>query len=182
MTTEARCRFEAMYDQHARRVLAYFLRRGDSESARDGTAEVFLIAWRRIDDVPEGEETIRWLYGTARKVLANQRRAQARRGRLLDRIRSNGTPLETPPDVVVLRREDDREVHEALGHLRADDRELLRLAVWEELPRDELAAHLGCTRHAAAQRVHRATRRLAREMTLAEQQHSESAAGLGGGS
>lgn len=182
MATDIRRRFEAMYELHAKSVLAYFLRRGDSESARDGTAEVFLVAWRRIDEVPEEDEAILWLYGTARKVLANQRRAQARRGRLLDRIRSNGTPLETPPDVVVLRREDDREVHEALGHLRADDRELLRLAVWEELPRDELAAHLGCTRHAAAQRIHRATKRLARELTLAEQHQGEPAAGRGGGS
>lgn len=180
MTAADRVRFEAMYDQHARSVLAYFLRRGDSESARDGTAEVFLVAWRRINDVPEGDETIRWLYGTAHWVLANQRRSQTRRTRLFARIRSNATPPELPPDVVVLRREQDREVQAALAQLGGDDRELLRLAVWEELPREELAALLGCSRHAAAQRVHRATRRLAQAMTAAEHRRGEPATGRGG--
>ncbi|CAN5440335.1 hypothetical protein BH24ACT9_BH24ACT9_03500 [soil metagenome] len=28
-----------------------------------------LVAWRRIDDVPTGEEARPWLYGVARKVL-----------------------------------------------------------------------------------------------------------------
>lgn len=167
-TPAAHCRFEAMYERHAKSVLAYFLRRCDSESARDGAAEVFLIAWRRLPDVPEGDETLRWLYGTSRRVLANQRRAQARQGRLLDRLRSNVIPTEVPPDVAIVRREQDREVHDALRQLKGKDRELLRLALWEELPQGDLAAYLGCNRHAAAQRVYRATRRLAKEMTLAQ--------------
>lgn len=179
LTTAAQCRFEAMYERHAKSVLAYFLRRCDSETARDGTAEVFLIAWRRLPDVPEGDGTIRWLYGTARRVLANQRRAQARRGRLLDRIRSNGAPVDVAPDVAIVRREQDREVHDALRRLKSEDRELLRLALWEELPREDLAAYRGCNRHAAAQRVYRATRRLAKEMTLA-QHHRRDAAGRQG--
>lgn len=181
MTGAVQRRFEAMYEMHAKSVLAYFLRRCDSETARDGTAEVFLIAWRRMDDVPEGDETLRWLYGTARNVLANQRRSQARRQRLLDRIRSNGGPADVPPDLAVVRREEDREVHDALFRLGEDDRELLRLALWEELPRDELAAHLGCNRHAAAQRVYRATRRLAKEMTVVQHRGSGVTSRLGGG-
>lgn len=182
MTSTERQRFEGIYQEHAKSVLAYFLRRCDSEAARDATAEVFLVTWRRLSDVPEGDETLRWLYGTARKVLANQRRGEVRRIRLLDRIRSNGGPIETPPDIAVVRREEDRQVHEALSRLRDEDRELLMLALWEELPRDELAAFLGCSRHAAAQRVHRATRRLGRELTVVHHRSGDAAPIQGGAS
>jgi RNA polymerase sigma-70 factor (ECF subfamily) len=179
LAADKQTRFEALYERHAKSVLAYFLRRCDSETARDGTAEVFLVAWRRLPDVPKGDETIRWLYGTARRVLANQRRAQVRRVRLLDRIRFNEATTQVPPDVAVIRREEDSEVHDALRRLKDDDQELLRLALWEELPREDLAAYLGCNRHAVAQRVHRATRRLAKEITLAEHRRRDAGARQG---
>ena len=164
MTAAAERRLREMYEEHGRRVLAYFTRRTDSESARDGAAEVFLIAWRRIDDVPPGDAAIRWLYATARRVLANQRRTRARQGRLVYRLKTSTGNPEPGPETVVVRREQDRLVMEALDHLAPDDREILRLTVWEELPRDEVAAMLGCSRHAANQRVHRASRRLATEL------------------
>ena len=53
---------------------------------------------------------------------------------------------------------------EALRRLRLNDQEILLLSVWEELPRDDVAAILGCSPHAAAQRLHRASRRLAAEL------------------
>jgi RNA polymerase sigma-70 factor (ECF subfamily) len=68
-------RFRQLYDLHAGLVLAYFKRRTDSETAQDCTAETFLVAWRRIDAVPD--EALPWLYGVARRVLQNQ----GRRGR-----------------------------------------------------------------------------------------------------
>jgi hypothetical protein len=49
-------------------------------------AEVFLIAWRRLDDVPFGNEARPWLFATARRVLANQGRANARRRRLSEKL------------------------------------------------------------------------------------------------
>ena len=54
-------RFQEIYQSHQRHVLAYFLRRTDATSARDGAAEAFLVAWRRIDDVPMGDNTLPWL-------------------------------------------------------------------------------------------------------------------------
>ena len=45
-------------------------------------AETFLVAWRRLDDVPA--DALPWLYGVARRVLANQRRS-ADRGAALER-------------------------------------------------------------------------------------------------
>ncbi len=72
----SRVQFEQLYRQHAGAVLAYARRRTTQEAADDAVAEVFLIAWRRVDDVPA--EPLPWLLGVARRVLANQRRGERR--------------------------------------------------------------------------------------------------------
>lgn len=160
METEAR--YRAVFELHHEQVYAYFRRRIDPEAAKDCTAETFLVAWRRIDSIPEGGE-LRWLYTVAHNILRNAYRAK-RRSRLVytDGIDHTGGP-ETP-ETVVVRNEEEQEVIEALGRLGRKDREVLMLSVWEELPRDEVAAILGCTPHAASQRLHRASRRLAAEL------------------
>jgi len=68
--------FEQLYRQHAGAVLAYARRRTMQAVADDVVADVFLIAWRRVDDVPA--ERLPWLLGVARRVLANQRRGEYR--------------------------------------------------------------------------------------------------------
>jgi RNA polymerase sigma-70 factor, ECF subfamily len=73
-------RVNALFREHGADVLAYALRRADAMTAEDVVAEVFLIAWRRIDRVPQTEPVL-WLYSVARRVLANQRRVSARRCR-----------------------------------------------------------------------------------------------------
>ena len=50
-------------------------------------AETFLVALRRLDEVPDEPSTRAWLYGVARRVLANQRRGDVRRSHLGERLR-----------------------------------------------------------------------------------------------
>ncbi|HEX6652604.1 MAG TPA: sigma factor, partial [Thermoleophilaceae bacterium] len=69
-------RFERMFRDSYPLVRAYALRRAAPEGAQDVVAETFLVAWRRLEDVPE--DPLPWLYGAARRVLANQRRSAAR--------------------------------------------------------------------------------------------------------
>src|SRR4029450_2647016 len=57
-------------------VRAYARRRAAPDAAQDVVADTFLVAWRRLEDVPE--DALPWLYGVARRVLANQRRSAAR--------------------------------------------------------------------------------------------------------
>ena len=72
---ERRQRFTALFASHSSDIVAYCGWRAASASdAQDAAAEVFLIAWRRLDALPEGDGARVWLYATARKVLANQRR------------------------------------------------------------------------------------------------------------
>ena len=154
-------RFREMYRETERPVLAYFLRRTDATSARDGAAETFLVAWRRIDDVPAGDECLPWLYGVARRVLANQRRSHKRYAALSRKLNSTKVPADPSPEVIVLRRFEDREILDAVERLRPEDQEILRLAIWEELPHRQIAQMIGTSAHAVTQRLYRITKQLA---------------------
>jgi RNA polymerase sigma-70 factor (ECF subfamily) len=149
-------RFSALYREHARELLGYSLRRcANPDEAADVVAETFLIAWRRLPDVPPGEETRLWLYGTARNVLANQTRGARRRDALTERLRGElRRRLPTP------RSEERGNVLEALADLGEADRELLTLIGWEELTPTQAARALGISPIAARTRLHRARRRL----------------------
>jgi RNA polymerase sigma-70 factor (ECF subfamily) len=126
----------------------------DPSDAADVVAEAFLIAWRRLDEVPDGTQARPWLFGVARHVLANHYRGERRRSALADRLR-NSLPRPAATSVVA-----ESAVEVALKTLGDDDREILRLVAWEELARDEIAVALGISRAAVRVRLHRARRRL----------------------
>ncbi|NAZ80967.1 hypothetical protein GTR02_03950 [Kineococcus sp. R8] len=69
-------RFEQLFRDTRVDVLAYLTRRTAPADAADLLAEVYLIAWRRRSDLPEGRERL-WLFGAARRLLAQHRRQQA---------------------------------------------------------------------------------------------------------
>lgn len=153
--------FAAMYRAHHAAICRYVARRlspaGDDE-VRDLAAEVFTTAWRRRAVVPP--EPLPWLYGVARRVLANERRASQRRRRLADRL------LAHAPDQVDVAVDGDRPiVLDALDRLSPADREVLALAAWEELGPAEIAVVLRCSRSAASMRLHRARARLREAMS-----------------
>ena len=161
-------RFEAVYEAHYAAVLAYVRRRsGVALDAPDVVAETFTTAWRRVSEVPEGDAARAWLYGVARRVLANQRRGNRRRTGLSVRLRTQD-PGTVDVEGSVLAAEDRRTVLAALARLREPDQEILRLAVWEELPHREIASVVGCGEAAVAVRLHRARNRLAREIEKEE--------------
>jgi RNA polymerase sigma factor (sigma-70 family) len=150
-------RIEVLFREHGADVLAYALRRGDAMTAEDVVAEVFLIAWRRIDRVPQSEPVL-WLYAVARRVLANQRRGARRRDVLFRVLQPLAGRDEPAPE------RGGSALRAALGRLRADDRELLMLTAWEGLDASQVAAVLGCTPQAVHTRLHRARTRLRSEL------------------
>jgi RNA polymerase sigma-70 factor (ECF subfamily) len=155
---EAEERFERLYAEHGRAVLAYALRRlTDPHDAADVVAETFLVAWRRLDDVPASDAARLWLYRVARYVLANQYRSERRRERLAERLRRDlSLALEDVPRPAW----DSGTLRDALAGLGAEDQEILRLCGWEELTPRQIATVLGITHVAARSRLHRARRRL----------------------
>lgn len=146
--------FDDVYAAHRDAVWRYFKRRSAVDQ-EDLTTEVFLVAWRRRDELPA--EPLPWLYGVARRVLANHRRAGDRRDALAERAAAYAADAAPDlADAVGLR----ADLARALGQLTERDRELVLLVAWEGLTVAEAAAALGCSRGAAAVRLHRARRRL----------------------
>ncbi|WP_067500957.1 RNA polymerase sigma factor [Actinoplanes sp. TFC3] len=151
--------FRSAYASCFEPLLAYALRRvGDPEDAADVVAETFLVAWRRAREMPAGDETRLWLYGVARRVLANQQRGDRRRERLGDRLRQRLTSaVPADPGTEVPER---LAVHAALNRLGELDREVLTLTVWEELQPREVAQVLALSPAAVRTRLSRARARL----------------------
>jgi RNA polymerase sigma-70 factor (ECF subfamily) len=155
--------FRNIYEQHYSRIRSYCLRRMNQADAGDAVADVFAVAWRRIEDVPTGEATLPWLYGVAYRVVSDYRRGQGRRGRLGVRLRGlSPTPVDAP-DSQLVQRQDYELVLASLDQLRPPDQEVLRLAVWEELSHGEIAAALNIKVATVRQRFHRAKRALLKE-------------------
>ena len=71
-----------------RPIRDYCRRRVAADVVDDAVSEVFLTAWRRLDDVPAGDAALVWLYGVAYRVIGHQWRTTARRRRLDVRMRS----------------------------------------------------------------------------------------------
>jgi RNA polymerase sigma factor (sigma-70 family) len=158
---ERQCRFEAVYAAHRGPILGYVLRRTENgDDAADVIAQTFMTAWRRLDDMPPEPQARLWLYGVARRVLANHRRGERRRSALADRLRADLTAAYRPPEHTG----DLASVAAAFRRLPDADRDLLALIAWEGLDHGQIAVVLGCSRNAVRIRVHRARRRLAGEL------------------
>jgi RNA polymerase sigma-70 factor (ECF subfamily) len=153
-------RFRALFARHYPAVYRYAGRRLGREEAADAAAEAFTVAWRKIAHVPPEPETLPWLYGVVRRVVANAERGLRRRERLAARAASGAAEAVTGHDSTGLLA--------ALEGLRADDREILRLAAWEGLDPRQMGTVLGCSPNAAAIRLHRARRRLEQAWTETE--------------
>jgi RNA polymerase sigma-70 factor (ECF subfamily) len=131
------------------------------------SSEVFVVAWRRIAEVPE--DALPWLLGCARRVIANQRRGAGRRQALTERL-CQVHPLEGSDSSGPGRR-----LRQALSALSERDREVLMLVAWEDLSPADAARVIGCSERAFAMRLHRARRRLGAELDKRSVSHEATA-------
>ncbi|HEV8451455.1 MAG TPA: sigma-70 family RNA polymerase sigma factor [Gaiellales bacterium] len=156
-------RFEQLFRRHHRAVAAYVRRRAPGDSCDDVVASAFLVAWRRLDEVPA--DSLPWLLAVARNVIATQRRGLRRRGALrlrLEHADGSATPRTAPEEPA-------GRVATALGRLPENDREAITLIAWDGLRPSEAATVLGQSPAAFRVRLHRAKRRLRRELDRADQ-------------
>jgi RNA polymerase sigma-70 factor (ECF subfamily) len=157
--------FEALFRDTRAPLLDYLTRRTRSEDAADLLAEVFLIAWRRRADLPRGDERRLWLFGVARRLLAEHHRIAWKWTGV-----GGGAGDSAAPESVV--RDDeprdrrDEAVRRALESLSDLDRELVTLTTWENLSPAEAARVVGIAAGTARVRLHRARARLSRHPRL----------------
>jgi RNA polymerase sigma-70 factor (ECF subfamily) len=164
-------RFTALYREHHALVHDFARRRVGGDLAQEIVSETFLVAWRRLDDIPE--TPVPWLYRVALFEIANLRRRTAKTSRLHHALVENryGTGTES-----------DADSFSALAHavgiafesLRPRDQEVLRLAAWEQLSAAEGATVLHCSVSAYRMRLHRARIRLANKSGTRDLLRSES--------
>ena len=159
-TENPELRFDPLFQAHYRAIYRYCVRRLGPSEAEDATADVFAVAWRRLDELPSGEAARAWLFGVAHRVVSNRYRGRRRQRTLSARLEAT-TPhheghevQESGPDLGV------ELLLAALDELSATDQELLRLSSWDELSRDEIASILGIKQNAVDQRLYRARSRL----------------------
>ena len=152
-------KFRSAYEAHARTLLGYALRRTATPAdAADVVAETMLTAWRRLDIVPDEPETILWLYGVARNVIANGDRTHRRQLRLTEKLRAQLDDVleDLPmPDPALA-----AQVARAMQALTAVEREVLTLTATELLSPAEIAVVLDMKQNTVRTHLHRARKKL----------------------
>lgn len=155
---------EHLVQRHAAALWRYFARRrAKPEEAEELVQEVFLRVVReraRFDAVLKFEP---WLYTLARNLLISRGRSKQAERRALDgyaEVQARTAPDQEAPESRAANRDESRRMLEALGELREDDRELLRLARFEGLSYAQLGEIFGITPNAAKVRAFRALEKL----------------------
>jgi RNA polymerase sigma factor (sigma-70 family) len=157
-------RFRQFYAANFDALLTYALRRAaHADDAADIVAEAFVVAWRRVRELPAGDEARLWLYGVARNVVANHRRGGRRRERLGERLRTHLSERAAPDHAERVAAGHD--VRAALARLGDLDREVLVLNAWEGLEPREIAVVVGTSAAAVRTRLTRARTRLRSALT-----------------
>ncbi len=151
------------------RIRVFAARRlGEAEGAEDVAQETL----RRVGDAVRTERIenpnalAAFVFQTARHVCMQLHRSKARERRALERVSGDHAAHGHPSDALAALIVEERRttVRTALGALERPDRELLRLAYYDQLSADEIAARLNSTPGAVRVRKHRALRRLAHRL------------------
>ncbi len=145
-----------LYEDHVDAVMSHCLRHLSPSTAEDAVSDTFLVAWRKLDEIPP--EPRGWLIVTARNTIRNRYRTQARTMALTDRLRQVTQLAADPADVTAERRAD---LLTALKALNDEEREAILLVAWDGLTGAEAARAMGCSHGALRVRVHRARQKMA---------------------
>ena len=160
-------RFELLFRSNRAGILRYFLRRVASKpDAADLLAETFLVAWRKLEEVPPGEAGRLWLFGVSRRVLANHHRHERTEEVLVGHLRQQ---IGFQADIHMTQRTVpfDDAIASALDRLHPGDREIIELSAWEQLSPSQIASVIDMKPGAVRVRLHRLRRTLATQLISA---------------
>ncbi len=155
-------RFDEVYNASFSQIYAYCRRRTRSrEDTEDAVADTYLVAWRRLDELEAADYPVAWLYGVARRVLANQRKSLERHELVEERAATFLSPTASDdPAQRAVHRSQLGDVLEAMMALSPIDQELLVLVAFEQLSHAEIAVVLEIPIDTIKSRLYRARRRL----------------------
>ncbi|MBD8057446.1 sigma-70 family RNA polymerase sigma factor [Cellulomonas sp. JH27-2] len=151
--------FQAIWSAHSPRVHAYAMRHVDPDTAQEIVAETFLVAWRRLAEIPG--EPLPWLIVVARNTIANAQRSHYRQRVLHDELARLASVSPAPAPGAEVEAIERTTMLRGLAALSAVDREALLLVTWDGLTPAQAAAVHGVAVATFQVRLHRARRRLA---------------------
>lgn len=154
---ERRARFEVVAADVYEPLQRYLRRRATPDDADDVLSDTLLVIWRRLDEVPH--ERLPWCIGAARRCLANHRRGDRRRLRLVERTAAR-RPDTTGGDPQESIDRSDPELMAAISELSESEAEIVRLWAWDRLEPREIAVVLDITPNAVSVALSRAKRKL----------------------
>ncbi len=171
VSTARHRRFEEVVDVVFEPLQRYLGRRVSPSDGDEVLGDVLLVLWRRLDDVPV-TDPLPWCYGVARRCVANHRRGDDRRSRLLRKLSiSYVAPTEVDASTGADEGPGDPDLIRALAELPERDREIMRLWAWEELAPREIATVLDMAPNAVSLRLSRAKRRLRQSLERHDRTH-----------
>jgi RNA polymerase sigma-70 factor (ECF subfamily) len=153
--------FGALVEQH--QVAAFraaWLIVRDAAAAEDVAQEAFIRAYRGIARFREGEPFRPWLLRIVTNLALNEVRARGRRGGLIGRFGASAGPGFEPPSARAEESEETATLAAAINELPLDDRVVLYLRYFLELPEREIATAIGKPAGTVKSRLHRAGQRL----------------------
>jgi RNA polymerase sigma factor (sigma-70 family) len=156
-------RFGQLYDRHFPDIYRYIASRLGPGDADDVTAETFIDAFRRRGSFDPARGSVRpWLFGIATRLVAQHRRAEARRYRALARTPADPDPGGHDDRVAAVVSAQARRgpLLRALAALSEPDRDVLLLIALGGLSYEEVAAALSIPPGTVASRLSRARRKV----------------------
>lgn len=158
---------KALFERHYASVLGFFRNKVGTDSA-DLVQETFAACVAGRDRIREGSSVRAYLFGIAHNVLKSHLRARYRGERVLDFEAVSVRDLSPGPSEIVVRKNEERLLLEALRTIAVDDQILLELRYWEGLKTREIADVLGIPHATVRSRLRRAHEKLEYEMARLE--------------
>lgn len=144
------------------------MRRVQRGEVEDAVSEVFIVTWRKIENLPPDSEVLPWLYGIARNVVRNVNRSSRRRSNLNVKMGSLPRKHTDSAEVQVVRNQNDDDLLRAVAQLSPIERDLLRLRTWEELPLADIAAIVGKSVRSVESKLGRTRKKLERSLATSD--------------
>ena len=132
----------------------------DAGAAEDVAQEAFVRAYRQMGSFRRDQPFRPWLLRIVTNLALNEVRARGRRRGLAERVGIFARRSDPPPHAEVAAQDDASTLLQAIGELPDDDRVLLHLRYFLELPEREIAAAIGKPAGTVKSRLHRAGKRL----------------------
>lgn len=155
---------------------AYLIVR-DAGAAEDVAQEAFIRAYRQMRTFRQGEPFRPWLLRIATNLALNEVRSRGPRTGLAERVGASAARFEDAPDDAVAARDEASMLLRAIAELPHDDRIVLQMRYFLELPENEMAGAIGKRPGTVKSRLHRASKRL---RALIEQKYPELAVRIDG--